>query len=294
MPCPGWVRRRRIFVSFSVTTLSLVALVLANAGERPLRPTDSKQTTLTVAGRNWLPESTTAKPANPAVVDGSCPRPSDPDPLLGARTRMPGSWQGLVPVSKDLPIVVMAGHADSQAMDGAGTPGYAVDVLKQAPMDARMRDELFWNFKVQDAVVRLGQARGLNITRYVPPFLTIRNHADPATNWSQAKRRSARGEYVIEIHFDAYSPYGFGSGLIPAVNRQLNTVDESLAEAFGRFPRLFRGGLGGPRRGIGILEIGMLQGALEGGLRDPEQRDQTVECLALRVVDALVRGVGRS
>ena len=40
MPCPGWVRRRRIFVSFSVTTLSLVALVLANAGERPLRPTD--------------------------------------------------------------------------------------------------------------------------------------------------------------------------------------------------------------------------------------------------------------
>ena len=207
---------------------------------------------------------------------------------------MPGSWQGLVPVSKDLPIVVMAGHADSQAMDGAGTPGYAVDVLKQAPMDARMRDELFWNFKVQDAVVRLGQERGLNISRYVPPSLTIRNHADPATNWSQAKQRSARGEYVVEIHFDAYSPYGFGSGLIPAVNRRLNTVDESLAESFGRFPRLFRGGLGGPRRGIGILEIGMLQGPLERGLRDPPQRDQTVECLALRVVDALVRGVGRS
>ena len=188
----------------------------------------------------------------------------------------------------------MAGHADSQKMASAGTPGFAVDVRKAAPMDALMRDELFWNFKVQDAVVRLGQERGLNISRYVPPSLTIRNHADPATNWSQAKQRSARGEYVVEIHFDAYSPYGFGSGLIPAVNRRLNTVDESLAESFGRFPRLFRGGLGGPRRGIGILEIGMLQGPLERGLRDPQQRDQTVECLALRVVDALVRGVGRS
>jgi hypothetical protein len=294
MPLPGWGRRRRISVSFAVTTLSLVALVLAKAGERPLLPTDSERTNLIVAGRNWLPDSTTTKPRTPAAVDGNCPRPSDPDPLLGARTRMPGSWQGLVPVSEDLPIVVMAGHADSQAMDGAGTPGYAVDVLKQAPMDARMRDELFWNFKVQDAVVRLGQERGLNISRYVPPSLTIRNHADPATNWSQAKQRSARGEYVVEIHFDAYSPYGFGSGLIPAVNRRLNTVDESLAESFGRFPRLFRGGLGGPRRGIGILEIGMLQGPLERGLRDPQQRDQTVECLALRVVDALVRGVGRS
>ena len=293
MPLPSWVRRRRISVSFAVTTLSLTALVLANAGERPLLPKDSERANLIVAGRNWLPDTTTAKPATPAVLSGTCPRPSDPDPLLGARTRMPGSWQGLDPVRKDLPIVVMAGHADSQAMDGAGTPGYAVDVLKQAPMDARMRDELFWNFKVQNAVVRLGQARGLNISSYVPPSLTIRNHTNPATNWSQAKRRSARGEYVLEIHFDAYSPYGFGSGLIPAVNRRLNTVDESLAEAFGRFPRLFRGGLGGPRRGIGILEIGMLQGALERGLRDPNQRDQTVECLALRVVDALVRGVGR-
>ena len=98
---------------------------------------------------------------------------------------------------------------------------------------------------------------------------------------------------MIEIHFDAYSPYGFGSGLIPAVNRQLNTVDESLAEAFGRFPRS-EVGLEDHAAGIGILEIGMLQGALEGGLRDPEQRDQTVECLALASLMPLVRGVGRS
>ena len=139
---------------------------------------------------------------------------------------------------------------------------------------------------MSSAGVLLGRQRGLNVTGYTPPSLTIPNNADPRTNWAQAKRRSARGEYILEIHFDAYSPYGFGSGLIPAINRPLNSVDESLAEAFGRFPRNFRGGLGGPRRGIGILEIGMLQGELETRLRDPAQRQATIECLASRVVDA--------
>ena len=185
----------------------------------------------------------------------------------------------------------MAGHADSQAMASAGTPGFAVDVGKQAPMDSRMRDELYWNFKVQDAVVRLGLEEGLNIRGYTPPSLTIRNDNDPRTNWSQAKTLSALGQYVLEIHFDAYRPYGFGSGLIPAINRPLNRVDEQLGQAFGRFPRFFRGGLGGPRRGIGILEIGMLEPPLETKLRDLSTREQTVNCLARRVVDALKRGI---
>ena len=79
--------------------------------------------------------------------------------------------------------------------------------------------------------------------------------------------------------------------MIPAINRPLNTVDESLGKAFGRFPRNFRGGLGGPRRGIGILEIGMLEDPLEAQLRNPKTRSQTVNCLAERVVEALVRGV---
>ena len=134
MPLPRWVRRRRLSVSFAVTTLSLVALVLANAGERPLPMRDSGRQKLTIAGRNWLPDPTTAETAPPDAVRGDCPRPSDPDPLLGARTRMPGNWRGLNPVSKDLPIVVMAGHADSQAMDGAGTPGYAVDAPLSWPL----------------------------------------------------------------------------------------------------------------------------------------------------------------
>ena len=282
MRFPDWMQRRRLTLPLSIAAFSTLALLLANAAEPPLNRT--------LAQRNWLPDP---KPVKKPPKPSTCPAIQDPDPLMGPRTRMPGRWKGLTGVPKDLPIVVMAGHADSQNMDGSGTPGYAVDVLKQDPMDGRMRDELYWNFLVQEQVVQLGRKQGLNITGYTPPSLTIPNNADPRTNWAQAKKRSAKGEYILEIHFDAYSPYGFGSGLIPAINRPLNSVDESLAEAFGRFPRNFRGGLGGPRRGIGILEIGMLQGELETRLRDPAQRQATIECLASRVVEALQAGVDK-
>ena len=95
------------------------------------------------------------------IPSTQCPAPGNPDPLLGPRTRMPGRWIGRGAVKPDLPIVVMAGHADSQAMASAGTPGFAVDKQRQPPMDPRMRDELYWNLQVQKAVVRLGSERSM-------------------------------------------------------------------------------------------------------------------------------------
>ena len=273
-----WIQCRRTTTFLAIVFASLTTLAITGA----------------TAQRNWLQKEPDAseKESPEKSKFKTCPQQAQPtDPLLGPRTRDPGRWVGRQPVQPNLPIVVMAGHADSQGMASAGTPGFAVDVRKAAPMDALMRDELYWNFKVQEAVVRIGKTRGLNISSYRPPSLTIRNDNDPRTNWSQARVRSAKGQYILEIHFDAYRPHGFGSGLIPAINRPLNTVDESLGRAFGRFPRNFRGGLGGPRRGIGILEIGMLEDPLEAQLRNPMTRSQTVNCLAERVVEALVEGV---
>ena len=275
MPFPNWMRRTPITVPLSIGVLTFTGMVCHQAHSQ----------------QDWFP---VAKPVTPQSLGSdlkNCPPAANPDPLLGRRTKESGRWVGQGAVPSTIPIVVMAGHADSQNLGSAGTPGYAVDVRKQPPMDGAMRDELYWNLQVQSAVVRLGQKRGLNITSYIPPLLTIRDDNDPRTNWSQARVRSSKGHYILEIHFDAYSPYGFGSGLIPAINRPLNQLDESIAQSFGRFPRLFRGGLGGPRRGIGILEIGMLEPPLEQKLRDPATRAQTVECLGLRVVNALVKGV---
>jgi hypothetical protein len=104
---------------------------------------------------------------------------------------------------------------------------------------------------------------------------------------------TAQGGYALEIHFDAYGPDGIGSGLIPALHRPFSRVDESLASAFGAYPMAFRGGLGGPRRGLSLLEIGKLESPLEDALRDPSRRAETVRAIAGRVVTALEVGLNR-
>lgn len=108
------------------------------------------------------------------------------------------------------------------------------------------------------------------------------------------RQHAASGGYALEIHFDAWGPDGVGSGLIPPLHRPFGRLDESLAEAFGGFPMAFRGGLGGPRRGIALLEVGKLEGTLEGLLRNPATRSDTVMTIANRIVTALEIGLGRS
>jgi ATP-binding cassette subfamily B protein len=67
-------------------------------------------------------------------------------------------WVGAAMVAADTPILVMAGHADSQNIGGSGTPGEAVARLGAAPMYAGISDELYWNMVIAQAVVALGQA----------------------------------------------------------------------------------------------------------------------------------------
>jgi hypothetical protein len=221
------------------------------------------------------------------------PSALDPDPLTGPRSRLSDQkdWLGVLPVSAQAEILVLAGHADSQAMVGAGTAGEAVDLRGAAPMQPGIRDELYWNLLTAQAVVELGQQRGLRVRFYDPPLRSIANGDDPRTNWSVGKAHAAAGGYALEIHYDAYGPDGVGSGLIPPLHRHTTRLDESLAQAFGAYPLLYRQGLGGPRRGIAILEIGKLEGTLEAALRDPQRRQTTINAIALRVVEALERGL---
>jgi hypothetical protein len=213
------------------------------------------------------------------------------DPLTGPRTRVSKDWVGTRTLPPGTPVLVLAGHADSQGIAGAGTPGEAVALFGAAPMQAEIRDELFWNLAVAQEVARLGQQRGLAIGFYDPPLRTIANGDDPRTNWSVGREHVRRGGYAVEIHFDAYGPDGFGSGLIPPLQQPLSRLDEALAGAFGGFPARFRQGLGAPRRGIAILEIGKLEGPLEAALRDPYRRQATLEAIAARVVQAIETGL---
>lgn len=216
------------------------------------------------------------------------------DPLTGPRSRLAKDWMGLAPLPNTTPILVLAGHADSQGIGGAGTAGAAVDLAGAAPMQPGLRDELHWNLLTAQAVVALGQRRGLAIRFYDPPLRTIADGDDPRTNWSVGKAHAEAGGYALEIHYDAYGPDGVGSGLIPPLHRPPSRLDESLALAFGPYPLLYREGLGAPKRGIAILEIGKLEGALEAALRDPIRQQATLEAIAIRVVNALEQGLGRS
>ncbi len=216
------------------------------------------------------------------------------DPLTGPRSRLARDWVGLRTVPADTPILVMAGHADSQNIAGSGTAGEAVARRGAAPMYPGISDELYWNMVVAAAVVQLGQQRGLNIRYHRPPFRTIVDGDQPGTNWNEGRNHALAGGYAMEIHFDAYGPDGVGSGLIPPLHRPFSRIDESLARAFGGYPWRFRNVLGGPRRGIALLEIGKLEGSLEASLRNPASREPTVQAIAERVVQALEEGLGRS
>ena len=210
--------------------------------------------------------------------------------LTGTRSRLPKDWQGLRTMPAAVEILVMPGHADSQGF-GGGASGAAVGVYGARPMDPSMSDELFWNLLTVDAVVRLGQARGLNIRSYDPGVRSIANGNDPRTTWSVGKAHVQGGGYALEIHYDAHGSAGVGSGLIPPISTSPSQIDESLAAEFGAFPRWFRDGLGAPKRGIAILEIGKLEGQLEASLRNPVSRTASLEAIAQRVVLAIERAL---
>ena len=211
--------------------------------------------------------------------------------ITGKTSNLPADWVGSKDVDKNIPILILAGHADSQGLAGAGTPGEAVDKFGLNPMHPGISDELFWNLKLQESIVKLGRKKGLNISSYDPGIRNIDDANDPRTNWSVGKRFSKRGGYAIEIHFDAYGKYGIGSGLIPPFSEQPNKIDESIARTFGRFPVLFRGGLGAPRRQIRVLEIGKLEGLLEKNLRNVKTRKKTIKLLATEIVNAFLNGI---
>ena len=211
--------------------------------------------------------------------------------IIGEASTTPANWVGSKDVDKNISILILAGHADSQGLAGAGTPGEAVDKYGLNPMHPEISDELFWNLKLQESIVKIGKRKGLNIRSYDPGIRYIDDANDPRTNWSVGRQFAKRGGYALEIHFDAYGKYGIGSGLIPPFSETPNKIDESIAKTFGRFPILFRGGLGAPRRQIRILEIGKLEGLLEKNLRNIKTRRKTINLLSNKIVQAILNGM---
>jgi hypothetical protein len=235
----------------------------------------------------------------PALAQASASAASAPalappplsDPLLGPRSPLPKDWVGARLVGRNTPVLVLAGHADAQGIGGSGTSGEAVGLYGAAPMRPGISDEHYWCLQVAHAVAVRGRERGLRFDFHVPPVRTMINGDDAGSNWAVGRDHAAAGGYALEIHFDAYGSSGVGSGLIPPLHQPFSSIDESLAQEFGAYPMNFRDRLGGPKRGIALLEVGKLEGRLEASLRDPRTRDRTIRYLAERIVYAIERGM---
>ena len=264
MLSPRSTERRHRVIPLATALMGLAALTLS----------------LPAAGRAQAVSSLGGAASVPAV-----------DPLLGPRSSLPKDWVGSRGVTQGIPILMMAGHADAQGIGGSGTSGEAVGLYGAAPMRPGISDEHYWCLQVAHAVAVLGRQRGLNINFHIPPVRTMLSGDEAGTNWSMGRDHAAAGGYALEIHFDAYGSSGVGSGLIPPLHRPFSTIDESLAQEFGAFPMNFRDRLGGPKRGIALLEVGKLEGPLEASLRDPRTRERTIQYIAQRIVYALQRGI---
>ena len=118
------------------------------------------------------------------------------DPITGVRSRLSKDWIGQRLLPLGTPILVMAGHADSQGIGGAGTSGAAVALHGQRRMDPSMTDELFWNLQLAQAVVSLGKAKGLTISFYDPPQRSI---ADPTVCSSHATGTTGASNSTVSI-----------------------------------------------------------------------------------------------
>ena len=64
----------------------------------------------------------------------------DFESIIGEGSNIPATWVGSKDVDKNIPILILAGHADSQGLAGPGTSGEAVDKFGLNPMHPEISD----------------------------------------------------------------------------------------------------------------------------------------------------------
>jgi len=135
-------------------------------------------------------------------------------------------------------VLLMAGHADF-------------------PSGAPNEREL--NIELVKWAQRNAQAYGISdyIEVYLPSSSNLPEN-DPRSQFSKTSQAASAGKQVIEIHNDAASGH---SGVIPPTGgKRIWQLDDALASSYGSFSVNHRDGLGVPKRGGTILEVGRMDG----------------------------------
>ena len=120
---------------------------------------------------------------------------NDIEQILVNDSRLLASWIGTKEEHKYIPILILVGHADSQGLTVAGSPGEAVDKFGLKPMHPEISDELFWDLKLQESSVQLGNSKGLNNRFFYLGIRDIVYDNDTRTNLSVGKEFAKNGWY---------------------------------------------------------------------------------------------------
>lgn len=144
--------------------------------------------------------------------------------------------------SKPSKVLITPGHADLISSGASNEARFNIELVKWAQRNAAA-------YGIQDFV-----------EFYFPPSSNL-----PANNsnslFSRTSAAIAQGKQVIEIHNDELNGK---SGVIPPTGgKTIWPLDEALSEPYGAFTVNHRDGLGIPKRGGTILEVGRMDAGVQ-------------------------------
>lgn len=212
---------------------------------------------------NWAaPAETTSDFQNKNAPTGPSNAIVQPAPKQSLK-----DWKATT-TAKPSKILLMAGHADLTSSGAADEYKLNIELVKWAGRNA--------------------QAYGISdlIETYLPPSSNLTD-TDPRSQFSKTTQAIAAGKQVIEIHNDQTDGK---SGVIPPTGgKRIWPLDEALSSSYGAFSVNHRDGLGVPKRGGTILEVGRMDPPVRNIVHSGTTAQK--EALYKQLMDPLMRSI---
>lgn len=220
---------------------------------------------------NWaFPEEEIPKPEQPTTSGTPADKIVPPAPKQNLK-----DWKATT-TAKPVKILMTPGHSDAISTGAANG------------------DEARLNIELVKWAQRNVSAYGIQdyVEFYFPPTAASRltdkqAESDPRSLWSKTKSATSEGKQVIEIHNDGTAGK---SGVIPPTGgKKIWQLDEALSGSYGSFSVNHRDGLGTPKRGGTILEVGRMDGAVLKIVRSGTQSQK--EALYKQLMEPMMKAI---
>lgn len=212
---------------------------------------------------NWaFPQEEVPKTQTPAISGPTAGNVVPPAPRQSLK-----DWKATT-TAKPSKVLITPGHADLVSSGAKNEAKLNIELVKWAQRNAAA-------YGIQDFV-----------EFYFPPSSNL-STSDSNSLFSRTSTAVAQGKQVIEIHNDETAGK---SGVIPPTGgKRIWPLDDTLSGAYGSFSVNHRDGLGVPKRGGTILEVGRMDNAVQRVLSSgsPAQKD----ALYKQLMDPTMRAI---